>query len=784
MPRIQSLGNHSTAIWLQAKLRVSTPDDRHEREADRVADHVMRMPEPVVQRRCSGCAAGHACTECGAGEPGIQRTPLTAAAPPSGSHPIVGSLGAGASLDRDARAYFEPRFGRDFGSVRVHTGAAAARSAHAVHARAYAVGRDIVFGAGEYAPATVQGRRLLAHELTHVVQQGGEVHRRAYGPPPAASGGPTSLGTPAPTHAPVSLARAPLDVGDIAQDIQDGVRTHPDLFSWLHVMGDRSGEIGHGADRPAGRGPDPAPVPTDPTLPIDAHFFPSFVRHHGRRALVIGGIHGNEHPGFEVADALVAELASGTGLAARELHFHTLVIPRINPGGIADDSRCNRQLVDLNRNFPVPGVRNPGSPVCRNTARAPVQPETQALIDVINAFRPQRIVSLHSIGSPAQAGIFADPTTDTAAKDLACSMARLVVDPSNRRGNRLTATRCDAGYGGGATGGTSLGAFAPTRSIPGQTVPVITMEAPRHGPLGTGVRTTEAFLRPLRGFLTDPALLADRVDLNIVRDIEALTLARRRLFLTGRVPATDDLIRRVGERVDQRVAELNALRPTSLPAIRVVSHHRGFETSATGSGTRARGQAHIVFEKFTLTGGHRTGWDTLPDRYFRGGSRSRGVDRDAWLHESSATRLNIILRFSAVPGASRHHWGTDVDFNSTTVADWEPAPTGGGRAGRFNALGTWLQANAARAGFVQAYTPGRSGGHHEEAWHYSYAPIALRLRELHRSDVRTTEDVVDPMLDFFTRRARAQRITLPSDLTTALAALNVDEYVHTIGPGL
>jgi hypothetical protein len=65
----------------------------------------------------------------------------------------------------------EPRFGHDFGRVRVHTDASAAQSAQAVNAQAYTVGRDVVFGAGRYAPSSPQGQRLLAHELAHVVQQ-------------------------------------------------------------------------------------------------------------------------------------------------------------------------------------------------------------------------------------------------------------------------------------------------------------------------------------------------------------------------------------------------------------------------------------------------------------------------------------------------------------------------------------------------------------------------------------------------------------------------------------
>jgi hypothetical protein len=77
----------------------------------------------------------------------------------------------GQPLDAGTRAVVEPRFGQDFGHVRVHTDAAAARSAEAIHAKAYTAGSDIVFGPGQYAPHSDSGRRLLAHELTHVAQQ-------------------------------------------------------------------------------------------------------------------------------------------------------------------------------------------------------------------------------------------------------------------------------------------------------------------------------------------------------------------------------------------------------------------------------------------------------------------------------------------------------------------------------------------------------------------------------------------------------------------------------------
>jgi uncharacterized protein DUF4157 len=139
----------------QMKLRVSQPGDPLEREADQVADEVMRMPAaPVASSSASVGDASHASAS----------ESSTADAVPSGGQP----------LDAPTRAFMEPRFGHDFGQVRVHTDEQAAAAASGFSARAYTVGSDIVFGAQEYAPNTHTGRHLLAHELTHVVQQGSD----------------------------------------------------------------------------------------------------------------------------------------------------------------------------------------------------------------------------------------------------------------------------------------------------------------------------------------------------------------------------------------------------------------------------------------------------------------------------------------------------------------------------------------------------------------------------------------------------------------------------------
>jgi hypothetical protein len=133
-----------------------------------------RSSSPLLQRKCAcGGSAGFSgkCEECGKTRRGVQRRaagPATGLAPPI-VHDVLRSPGQ--PLDPATRAYTEQRFGHDFSKVRVHADSRAARSADAVDAFAYTVGRDVVFASGHYAPHTAEGRKLLVHELTHVAQQ-------------------------------------------------------------------------------------------------------------------------------------------------------------------------------------------------------------------------------------------------------------------------------------------------------------------------------------------------------------------------------------------------------------------------------------------------------------------------------------------------------------------------------------------------------------------------------------------------------------------------------------
>lgn len=774
--------------------------------------------EGVIQRKCD---CGGECPKCKA-EHAAHNIPAV----------VYENLHAsGHPLDAATRAYFEPRFGHDFSRVKIHNDTRAHTSARAVNAAAYTVGADITFAAGQFHPGTAAGKRLLAHELTHVVQQ-----QHATAVPQAAA---LKLGAPADaaeqeatqiadtidqqdalppvTAQPVmSLARAPFDVDGISAAVNSKRAKEIDpkgpwypmvpampvarLFS-DYGMAPPMGEITMAADYPS-----TFKVPADRTkpvkdrpkadttvpltnIPVNAHFFPSIGPAKGK-ALVIGGFHGDERPGFQATDALVDDLSTklGEGLA-----FNTIVIPRLNAAAIQDEldgvrlwrNRCNRQLVDLNRDFPT--GETPKDTNCANTGKAPRQPETAALINLIEKFKPDRIVSVHAISTLSSAGIFADPNTSKEAIALARGMASTLVNPSDRPANKLgTGSKgfdatypLDRGKGGAASAGTSLGAWAPTATAPaGKTTPVITIEAPGFKDLGKGsgdeARTVEGFVRPLRAFLDDPDKLITAADRDILKDIDAFDAADKVAFLTGVKPAKkNDILNRIKFRVDTAIASLNEMKPPV--KIKAVSDIR-LSTEKFDGNTP---QSAIVFEKFFLTGSRAGGWDTLPNNFFKKGDRSKGVDRDKWIATPSKDRLDIILKFSALPGTSRHHWGTEVDLNSTTVTDWKP-----GKKDSLADLDTWLQANAPKAGLIQSYTAGRKGGYSEEPWHYSYAPIAMGLRERYNKEVNLDKDVRDKITAEFTKRAKAAKQTIPLDFETALKAVDIKDLVNTIGPGL
>jgi hypothetical protein len=176
-----------SSLNLQAKLAVGPVGDRYEQEADRMAAQVTWMPTPTPAQSPQRQVDRIALTGRYAANPayGAQRQ-----AAPDGSFEASSALedglaaqrGGGQPLSAETRAFMEPRFGADFSGVRVHTGSAAAGLSHSIGARAFTHGQDIYFGENQYAPGSGEGRHLLAHELTHTLEQGAARQVRGWWP--------------------------------------------------------------------------------------------------------------------------------------------------------------------------------------------------------------------------------------------------------------------------------------------------------------------------------------------------------------------------------------------------------------------------------------------------------------------------------------------------------------------------------------------------------------------------------------------------------------------------
>jgi hypothetical protein len=190
----QAVGRLIRSEALQTKLKIGPPGDKYEREADRVADQVMRMRDIEVSAKTNASNSiqgnsiqlrrpgGNNGTKSGKGEEEetLQKKEASSSTPevtPKLESSISAVSAGGQPLPESVRAFHEPRFGVDFSQVRMHTGSQAAETVKSINAKAFTVGHNIAFGGGQFAPESKDGQRLIAHELTHTIQQGHAIQR-------------------------------------------------------------------------------------------------------------------------------------------------------------------------------------------------------------------------------------------------------------------------------------------------------------------------------------------------------------------------------------------------------------------------------------------------------------------------------------------------------------------------------------------------------------------------------------------------------------------------------
>ncbi|MDQ6775607.1 MAG: DUF4157 domain-containing protein [Actinomycetota bacterium] len=346
----------------------------------------------------------------------------------------------------------ERRLGYDFSHVRVHADGQAARSAAALGAAAYTLGPTIVFGQDRYRPGSPAGRRLLAHELAHTVQQGARPRSPVLGVSP--SRGPLEADARA-TAALAGVAPLPRVAGrrlvrhagrassaliqcspqsdtidklgsrialeellktlrllkppdaDVDAELAVLLNGRPDDLwlaqrTWAGAEQRASvGELGQSAQH----------------RPIKAY---SFTGTTSRRALVIAGVHGSERQGMAVAEMLKGDL-----LRAQPA-FTVVLVPSLFPDNAAVGAFGTREgATPTNRNFPKP-ENDLAASGGKDAAGRKILAENQMLLRLIEQFQPERIISIHGTQAPGQAGVFYDPRELTTAEqaDVESTAAR------------------------------------------------------------------------------------------------------------------------------------------------------------------------------------------------------------------------------------------------------------------------------------------------------------------------------------------------------------------------
>ncbi|KAM3095451.1 DUF4157 domain-containing protein [Phormidesmis sp. 146-35] len=175
-PNLNSLAANSsgdrTPSTIQPKLTVGAPNDPYEQEADRMADQVMSMPDSAVQQPIHREAILE--DKELQTKPALRRS--TDDALQTGNsveNQLNSSKGGGSTMPDDLKSYMESRFNTDFSRVRIHTDSNSVDMNEALEAQAFTYGNDVFFGESKYDTVSTEGKKLLAHELTHVVQQTG-----------------------------------------------------------------------------------------------------------------------------------------------------------------------------------------------------------------------------------------------------------------------------------------------------------------------------------------------------------------------------------------------------------------------------------------------------------------------------------------------------------------------------------------------------------------------------------------------------------------------------------
>lgn len=341
----------------------------------------------------------------------------------------------GRPLDGPTRQRMQPLFGWDLSHVRTYSDDAAMQSAGALGAAAYTVGSQIVLGRGHPSPATGDGQRLLAHELAHVAQQGGSRARpRGLGP---IGGAHEAQAEQVAAGRPVKLSAVPpgtIQRSPLSDKVRAAAGTTPSLTSVLAALSGNDVQV-NDPDLEAeisamlgGRASDIALAqqvrwrelgktagwagPSGKGSTVRRSITVRYVAGRtARRALVIAGVHGSEVQGVEVAEQLLADLAN----AKNQPEMSAAIVPNLFPDDAAYRDR-EGPGAHPNRNFPDPS-QDLAASGGKDALGKPIRPENVMLMQLIERFAPERMISIHGTWDPSKAGVSYDPRALTAGEE-------------------------------------------------------------------------------------------------------------------------------------------------------------------------------------------------------------------------------------------------------------------------------------------------------------------------------------------------------------------------------
>ena len=786
LPQHQKIQNLQK-VKVQPKLQVNQPGDKYEREADAMADRVMRMsasetmhqPKPMtgligssVQRKCAHCEE-----EEKRRKPVMRKT-ATGNSGMSVSSSFASSLnaskGSGFPLPQGTRSFMENAFSTDFSKVKIHTDSQAAELNNGINAKAFTYGSDIYFNSNQYSSNTDEGKQLLTHELTHVVQQGGNYNRlqRRVRESPVVRDFQTD---------------AQVCMVHLHGDEQNAFHTAQDLHgrfcsNFVHLTYASSPERLIHVDSGSGSGrktcnADPNRIFNDKGIDNSLARWNSgrACRNSGSGAktelqdfrdnelmpainacragandthLPIVAFHNNTNGALSINSYSAGNSESGAAEtdAAR---LGSRANPHIQTGQDPDNFLLVTQLADFD-----------ALSASRNVVLQSTIPSNDGSLSVIMA--GDRYINIES-----QEDNFVSTTNPFFAANLSAGedvMHQLGVRP-------CPAISLGKGVVPPVSGGASLRiqrAQQENPSLDGGTATEESSELERL--LKRILELLVEFIRYLKRLLFGPeSSLRDPIPAQLVSrcrtfnsasDLDARKAHWHTVISGMSAPSVirwiiglDAPPRAVTtESNDQKNCLLDAIQIAAtssasgiqLPPVPGGNHH----TEWTESSHRDfRAQRRIWERKYNFTG---KPFDRItaaavaacPGTGLVAGQQwdpSNSTHQTCWASLSSDQKQGEILQASSAPGISRHHWGADFDLFSVEPSEWITSGPGKNFADEY----VWLQRNAASYGFIQSFTatsvPTGSLGYMLEQWHWSYYPVSQALLEFAQANKSTVQ---------------------------------------------